>query len=1814
MARSLLNKLNTPNALRQALVFFTMLLFPSAAWAGDPIISTFTGYDATTSTITFGSGSTGEWSLYGDVTGVLGSYNNNTDKGLQITNSEGSYQSSFKLISNFTVSGTIANNETLCTITMGHSDSSIPNGSISIKYDPSNSQYTQEISTLQNSLTNGENTFKPMGGNGLTFENNHLIIEFNYLNPGSGAFYISSIQLSSELTKTITNYDIKICGTQVNSENASKVQGDYLSGGIKFTPASSSNNNTNTLTLNDATIDGYIEYKSSAPLIIEFSGVNKVGVQNPGYITSDVTTTLTLKKKGEDSSSLSFSNPSSGLNYSSIHHFSNVEVLEGVYMQSSEYCRYVNNDFQDLYEGLVKYLTFTTTPTYPIWIGETQVTDDNKDHILGSSNATVTFTPASTSEDPSILTLNGANFNETKIVNGLQNLTIHLKGENLIKGASETYPLSTAISSIVSTATLSFTSDVNAVNNPTGKLFFQYVTTPINGFNSDIVYNNGLEWGTIYDNSNNSYTGVGEVNYGLLIGNIQVTSANYSPIKDGDGNSIGASYNKTNNTLTLNGATINGRIEWNNGTNDLRICLSGKNSIICNKGEESPVSVFKSENTCTLFVEKVSDAGSATLKYASYGTSGEKVINASSYLENFIFSANSTDFNQAPFTIMDGEIKYNYFTLKENIFPLTIAGIQVHNIEGEPGYKTDILGDGKVSFDGTSTLTLNNAEINVTGNGIETTEDLTIKLAGTNSITTTSGFPLYGILPQAGSSNRVVTFTSGSNPSGILTLSSSGNLTEHVTVTSTDYNLESINWNTDKNAVIAKGFTGLTIAGTLITSEYLDENGVISGVSGITPGTVKFTPAVNSTPATLTLNGAALTAPIIIGLSELTIDIQGTNSITTEEKCIQKMENTTPAVTFTSTSDVVGSLTLKGAAGVNNLGEYGIGSFSISDKLALVLKKDGYIYSNTYWFTDGSTKEAILSPSYGVTVGGMQICQDNAANVIGEGIGNGKQGGMVSFTPAVDGTPATLTLNSATISGTIKSSLNDLIIKIAGSSNTLTAILYEGSSNGTLLFQNAPSSSSNVNKLTLQNSTGAVFSGFSTVTLDGLFFSTPNYPSVTTSTDWTSSIIEAIITNEYGITIGGVDVTTTNKDDVLNDEGTVKFTPADNTASPATPATLTLNGAVISGTISWTNSAPLTIAINGTNSITTTGAYAIEGNNQDNTTLTIAKVSETGKCKLILSGSTGGSISGFKNSSDTYAGSGLVYYEDQEEYTATILSTLSGSGTSTDPYLIETPEDLKDFSFFVNKQIITNKYIKIANNIDCKDLEGFESIGSSYPFMGTLSGYGNTISNLTINSGLGFFGHISGGIVNDLNFYKLSVKGNSYATGGIASELSAGGQIDNCTLTECTIACLDNQYSPEVGGIVARLSDSGSKISNCVVYNSTINASTTYTGGSGPIGYAGGIVASYSSGIITNCHVKNGSKIINVNADGSSTLKTGALVGNVSSDATTSITSNFYYYDVTVETQLGSSAKETKSGYTPRGTNDNTEDPTGAVLYTKDVIIPISTDAGHVSIGSDYYYQVTSDDTNATYSVAPDVEVVISVENADVEGSFTLDSETKTIELKPKEGSTGLYTFDMPNADVTFTVQEAAAVHFSEEGQIYTSYYNATKDVAVPMGMTAYIVTGVSEDGTEVIVSPVSYIKKGVAVLIEKDKTTEVSETTDFSGSKLIYAENEVPVTTESKLYVLYQNQFVKVTSGTQIPTGKNYLDLSTSTNAGTRGFYNIGGANDGTSALREVKSEGVKSEKRTDDKWFDLQGRRLSAKPTKSGLYLHNGAKVVVK
>ena len=473
------------------------------------------------------------------------------------------------------------------------------------------------------------------------------------------------------------------------------------------------------------------------------------------------------------------------------------------------------------------------------------------------------------------------------------------------------------------------------------------------------------------------------------------------------------------------------------------------------------------------------------------------------------------------------------------------------------------------------------------------------------------------------------------------------------------------------------------------------------------------------------------------------------------------------------------------------------------------------------------------------------------------------------------------------------------------------------------------------------------------------------------------------------------------------------------------------------------------------------------------------------------------------------------------------------------------------------------------------------------------------------------------------------------------------GTIKNCEISSCTIQC-GNAQSPRVGGIAGQVLSGTNSISGCKVSNTTITASTTYTSGEGTVSVGGIAGYVYSGCEVTECeatsvtinaHHSNGSSNAGGIAgffegsnlkdntvkgttsisttDAAANFKAGAIVGEISTEISTDATmaNNIYYYAVTITSGKGTSDENTKSGYIHRGTNSDT-DPEGVVMYTKNVIIPILNDAGYVSIDADYYYKVTSDNNNTTYtySVAPSEEVLVSVEGAAIEGSYTLDNETKAITLTPKEDSSYGYTFDMPDADVTFTIQKAAWVEMFEE-QTYATYYNPNEDMAVPMGMTAYIVTGISEDGTKVTVSPVSYIKAGVAVLVEKGEIGEISETTDFSGSKMAYSDPDTPAkpSATDKWYVIYNNKFVKVTTGTEVSGGKCYLNLNGTSSSGTRSYYDIDG-NDGTTGIREVKSEGVKGEKWADSAWHDLQGRKFTTKPTKPGLYILNGKKVVIK
>ena len=86
----------------------------------------------------------------------------------------------------------------------------------------------------------------------------------------------------------------------------------------------------------------------------------------------------------------------------------------------------------------------------------------------------------------------------------------------------------------------------------------------------------------------------GVVNYDLTVAGTAITSVNASAIT-GTGISGTVSFDGDNNILSLNGATIDGRIVWS-GTTNLTIDVSGTNEVSHNFGGVATESVIYSTN------------------------------------------------------------------------------------------------------------------------------------------------------------------------------------------------------------------------------------------------------------------------------------------------------------------------------------------------------------------------------------------------------------------------------------------------------------------------------------------------------------------------------------------------------------------------------------------------------------------------------------------------------------------------------------------------------------------------------------------------------------------------------------------------------------------------------------------------------------------------------------------------------------------------------------------------------------------------------------------------------------------------------------------------------------------------------------------------------------------------------------------------------------------------------------------------------------------------------------------------------------------
>ena len=191
--------------------------------------------------------------------------------------------------------------------------------------------------------------------------------------------------------------------------------------------------------------------------------------------------------------------------------------------------------------------------------------------------------------------------------------------------------------------------------------------------------------------------------------------------------------------------------------------------------------------------------------------------------------------------------------------------------------------------------------------------------------------------------------------------------------------------------------------------------------------------------------------------------------------------------------------------------------------------------------------------------------------------------------------------------------------------------------------------------------------------------------------------------------------------------------------------------------------------------------------------------------------------------------------------------------------------------------------------------------------------------------------------------------------------------------------------------------------------------------------------------------------------------------------------------------------------------------------------------------------------------------------------------------------------------------------------------YQAKRDMSSPTGINPYIIRKVNPTIGTAVITPLEYIPEDVPVLLLSDdevsgfvaspkdpSTPDVTAQTKNSNQLKMSAGGET--VEAAQIYIFYKGEFVLAKGGI-LNEGKFYLynpnytntaGSGNSGNAGARGVLQFIIEDEETTGITELKNS--KTKEQDTDVWYTLDGRRLSVKPSKPGIYIHQGKKKYIK
>ena len=437
-------------------------------------------------------------------------------------------------------------------------------------------------------------------------------------------------------------YDLKIGGTAITSETQKFV--DEADSKVTYYPT------IKTLYLNNYTTDKAIT-TSMARLTIVLTGVNQVA----SITTTAATDTLFVQN---DVAGLAILNKLT----TKVQGFKAVSVAEPL--------KFVQPETAPTDWSTATDVVISDATVYDLKVNGVQVTSENMKSI--ATGITTEGTDGIISFDgENTLTLNGVKLttgNVPFITNNLNELNIYLVGENKV-----TLGDLFLTSGSTTEHQVNFTTNVNGAGS--------LVITPNGDWyagHSVPKFYNGLAFGDVTEGNVRTLTiAAPEETYNLKIADIEVTNLNAENVLS-DGK---VSFDATQNTLTLDGATINGDIE--SGREELIVFLTGTNTMtggFVATGSGSHKLIFGCEDTDTL-------------------TMDNDIPNDFEVAYNNLLKK----------TVVDGK----YMIALPSDFGLTVDGILITPQNRKNVFEDDVddEDEASVKYDGYSKLILNNASV-----------------------------------------------------------------------------------------------------------------------------------------------------------------------------------------------------------------------------------------------------------------------------------------------------------------------------------------------------------------------------------------------------------------------------------------------------------------------------------------------------------------------------------------------------------------------------------------------------------------------------------------------------------------------------------------------------------------------------------------------------------------------------------------------------------------------------------------------------------------------------------------------------------------------------------------------------------------------------------------------------------------------------------------------------------------------------------------------------------------------------------------------